>query len=100
MAVRLERQPGTVQGEHLPTLLEVLTRMARTLRAASFPADAKLAAQVLHLDGEVDRLYGQAQLLARGPLPDALAAGQCWRAAERLGDHLKNVANRLPRLVS
>lgn len=88
--------------EHLPGTLETLHQMVTTLRAASFPTDAALARQVVELDAVVDARYEdaqRAQLLAGGQghpaLPEVLAAGQLWRSAERLGDHVKNVAVRL-----
>lgn len=91
--------------EHLPALLGTLGRMVGTLRAASSPVDPALARQVVDLDASVDALYEdalRAQVLAGGQagpaLADILAAGQFWRSAERLGDHVKNVAVRLARL--
>lgn len=92
--------------EHLPALLETLGRMVTTLRAASSPVDPPLAGQVIDLDATVDALYEdalRAQVLAGGApglaLGNILAAGQFWRSAERLGDHVKNVALRLTRLA-
>jgi phosphate transport system protein len=91
--------------EQLPALMETLGKMVLTLRAASSPLDAPLASQVIALDAVVDALYEdalRAQILATGQhdpvLADILAAGQFWRSAERLGDHVKNVAIRLTRL--
>ncbi|MCD0161022.1 PhoU family transcriptional regulator, partial [Deinococcus sp. 6YEL10] len=41
-----------------------------------------------------------ADLIARPGGPDALSAAAWWRSAERLGDHLKNVAARLETLYA
>lgn len=79
-----------------------LTLMAATLRAASLPGDAALAAQVRELDARVDARFeaATADLIARPGGPDALSAAAWWRSAERLGDHLKNVAARLETLYA
>lgn len=88
-----------------PQALTLLLQMATTLRAASAPMNADLARDVLRLDAQVDALYDQAveQVLAERPdaaLADTLEASHAWRAAERLGDHLVNVAQRTERLLA
>ena len=85
--------------------LALLLQMATTLRAASSPMNADLARDVLRLDAQVDALYDRAveQVLAGRPdaaLADTLEASHAWRAAERLGDHLVNVAQRTERLLA
>ena len=93
-----EGQPGD-----FAQALALLLQMATTLRAASAPMNAELARDVLRLDDEVDVLYDRAveHVLAgrtRDALGEALEASHAWRAAERLGDHLVNVAQRTQRL--
>ncbi|ANC73015.1 phosphate signaling complex protein PhoU [Deinococcus radiodurans] len=85
--------------------LALLLQMATTLRAASSPMNAALAHEVRALDDQVDALYDRAveQVLAGRPdaaLADTLEASHAWRAAERLGDHLVNVAQRTERLLA
>ncbi|GAA0514324.1 PhoU domain-containing protein [Deinococcus depolymerans] len=98
-ARHLSRTPD-VAGTEGRLALGDLTVMAATLRAATFPGDAGLAAQVRELDARVDARVdaATAALIARPGGPDALAAAGWWRSAERLGDHLKNVAGRLETL--
>ena len=85
--------------------LALLLQMATTLRAASSPMNADLAREVMKLDDQVDALYEQAveQGLAGrsgAALAETLEASHAWRAAERLGDHLVNVAQRTERLLA
>lgn len=91
--------------------LALLLQMTTTLRAASAPMNVDLARDVLRLDDEVDALYDRAvqQVLTdrnaatkddRDALAEVLEASHAWRAAERLGDHLVNVAQRTQRLCA
>jgi len=100
-ARHLSRMPD-LTGPEGALALGDLTRMAATLRAASLPGDAALAAQVRELDARVDARFeaATAELIARPGGPDALSAAAWWRSAERLGDHLKNVAVRLETLYA
>ncbi|OWL94823.1 hypothetical protein CBQ26_14970 [Deinococcus indicus] len=100
-ARHLSRTPD-LTGPEGALALGDLTRMAATLRAASLPGDAALAAQVRALDARVDARFeaATAELIARPGGPDALSAAAWWRSAERLGDHLKNVAVRLETLYA
>lgn len=100
-ARHLSRDLGAA-GTEGALVLGDLTLMAATLRAATLPGDAALAAQVRELDARVDARFeaATAELIARPGGPGALAAAAWWRSAERLGDHLKNVAARLEDLYA
>lgn len=89
--------------EHLEAALKLLADMAGHLRAASFPMSADRAAHVAELDARMDALHDQVQAGLLHPtesmnVQGALNAAQLWRSAERLGDHLKNVSQRITRL--
>lgn len=83
----------------LSSVLKTLEQMSDKLRSASFPLEAELAYQVIQLDDRVDEIYEQIQrqhLTQKDcELVQIIHEGQLWRAAERLGDHLKNVARRV-----
>ncbi|MFT2721507.1 PhoU domain-containing protein [Deinococcus sp. A31D244] len=100
-ARHLSRTPGAA-GPEGTLVLGDLTLMAATLRAATLPGDAALAAQVRELDARVDARFEAAMtdLIGQPGGPGALAAAAWWRSAERLGDHLKNVAVRLEDLYT
>ncbi|MGM9322958.1 PhoU domain-containing protein [Deinococcus aquaticus] len=100
-ARHLSRTPGAA-GPEGTLVLGDLTLMAATLRAATLPGDAALAAQVRELDARVDARFEAAMtdLIGQPGGPGALAAAAWWRSAERLGDHLKNVAVRLEDLYA
>ncbi|WP_291430460.1 PhoU domain-containing protein [Deinococcus sp.] len=100
-ARHLARTPGAA-GPEGTLVLGDLTLMAATLRAATLPGDAGLAAQVRELDARVDARFEAAMtnLIGQPGGPGALSAAAWWRSAERLGDHLKNVAVRLEDLYA
>lgn len=85
--------------ETLFSALQTLEKMSDKLRSASFPMEASLAYQVVELDDKVDELYEktlrQHLIQQDHKVSQVIHEGQLWRAAERLGDHLKNVATRV-----
>lgn len=87
-------------GERVPRALSTLTRMVGILRASSHPMDSSMASRVIGLDDQLDRYYAEMQTIflspeSAPPIEEAVRSSQFWRAAERLGDHLQNVASRI-----
>lgn len=89
--------------EHIPVALSTLTRMVSLLRASAHPMDSEMAKRVIEMDDQIDELYAEVQNTLLGdrevytdaPIEAAVKTSQFWRAAERLGDHLQNVASRI-----
>lgn len=83
----------------LLSALQTLEKMSDKLRSASFPMEASLAYQVIKLDDKIDKLYEKTlrrHLIQQDyEVAQVIHEGQLWRAIERLGDHLKNVAARV-----
>jgi phosphate transport system protein len=86
--------------ETLHTLFEKLAQMLERLSLALERDDAKLAHLVAAEDAIVDQLIDSAvqQVLANFqalPLETGLASLRVLRSAQRIGDHLENIAERL-----
>ncbi len=98
----LSEEPPLKRYINLGQMIERLKTMLENLARAFSERDAKLAAQVLAMDDEVDDLYEQTQrelvtYMIEDPrtITKALALLRVGRSLERIGDHIENVAERL-----
>ncbi|WP_161882962.1 phosphate signaling complex protein PhoU [Deinococcus alpinitundrae] len=88
---------------NLGRMLERLQEMSGHLRAAITERDLTKAGEALQMDDEVDDLYEQIQrelvtYMLEDPrnISKSLTLMRVGRSLERIGDHMENVAERLP----
>lgn len=88
---------------NLGRMLERLQEMSGQLRAAITERDLAKASDALQMDDEVDDLYEQIQrelvtYMLEDPrnISKSLTLMRVGRSLERIGDHMENVAERLP----
>ncbi|WP_261664601.1 phosphate signaling complex protein PhoU [Deinococcus sp. Marseille-Q6407] len=91
----------------LSRMLARLEEMSRALRNALADRDVAQAEATVRMDDEVDDLYEQLQqeLIGHmtrepGQVADALQLMRIGRSIERIGDHMENIAERVPYWVT
>lgn len=92
---------------YLERMMARLEQMSQTLRTALADRDVAQAQAALTMDDEVDDLFDQMQrdLVAHmssnpSEVADALQLMRIGRAIERIGDHMENIAERVPYWVT
>lgn len=92
---------------YLSRMMTRLEEMSRALRTALADRDVAQAEATVRMDDEIDDLYEQLQQdlithLTSDPsgVADALKLMRIGRAIERIGDHMENIAERVPYWVT
>ncbi|MDO4263104.1 MAG: phosphate signaling complex protein PhoU [Deinococcus sp.] len=92
---------------YLSRMMARLEEMSRALRTALADRDVAQAEATVRMDDEIDDLYEQLQQdlithLTSDPsgVADALQLMRIGRAIERIGDHMENIAERVPYWVT
>ena len=103
-------QDLTIPDSLRPYLSRMMTRleeMSQALRTALADRDVAQAEAALRMDDEIDDLYEQLQQELIGHMTsdpsgvaDALQLMRIGRAIERIGDHMENIAERVPYWVT
>ncbi|GHG02581.1 phosphate transport system regulatory protein PhoU [Deinococcus piscis] len=92
---------------YLSRMMARLEEMSQSLRTALADRDVAQAEATVRMDDEIDDLYEQVQQdlithLTSDPsqVTDALQLMRIGRAIERIGDHMENIAERVPYWVT
>lgn len=92
---------------YLERMMGRLEEMSQTLRTALADRDVAQAEAALRMDDEIDELFEkmQGELIAHmsqnpSEVADALQLIRIGRAIERIGDHMENIAERVPYWVT
>lgn len=95
------------QQARLIRMMERLTEMSQTLRRAIADRDVDGALKTIGMDDEIDDLFAElqeslAQHIQTSPAYTAAALDlmRIGRAIERIGDHMENIAERIPYWVT
>ncbi|MDA3898930.1 MAG: phosphate signaling complex protein PhoU [Spirochaetes bacterium] len=100
--IRLEGRPQIHPESDIPGMATTCINMIKTAFEAMTTKDVSMAAEIISIDREVDELNIQVYrelftLMADNPqvMPQALGLIMVAKSLERIGDHAKNIAERV-----
>lgn len=101
-AIRLEGRPRVTTTVDIPAMAATCIKMIKTAFEAMTIRDVSMAAEIISVDREVDELNIQLYrelfaMMGDNPqiMPQALGLIMVAKSLERIGDHAKNIAERV-----